>query len=165
MLHNKLTNFLTATWHQLTTATNNLRQRSVAIHEIEHLDPQETRCLVQDLGIPAGELRILAAKDKNAADLLARRMETLGLDPARVDSAVMRDLQRCCSKCKDKGRCVHELEDHPREPLWPKYCPNEQTLGALAEGQSSPPSQSDAAALTSAKPRATHRGRRYVAPF
>jgi hypothetical protein len=78
---------------------------------------------------------------------------------------VMRDLQRCCSKCKDKGRCVHELEDHPREPLWPKYCPNEQTLAALTEEQSSAPSQSAPAPLTPAKPRATHRGRRYVAPF
>ena len=165
MAHEKLTSLLTTAWRQLKTATSNLRQRSTSIHEIEHLDPQETRCLVQDLGIPAAELRILAGKDKNAADLLARRMETLGLDPARVDSAVMRDLQRCCSKCKDKGRCVHELEDHPREPLWPKYCPNEQTLAALTEEQSSAPSQSAPAALTSAKQRATGRGRRYVAPF
>ena len=165
MLHNKLTNLLAATWRQLNAATNNLRQRSASIHEIEHLDPQETRCLVQDLGIPAGELRILAATDKNAADLLVRHMESLGLDPARADSAVMRDLQRCCSKCKDKGRCVHELEDHPREQLWPKYCPNEQTLAALMEEQSGAPSQSGAAELTSAKPRATHRSRRYVAPF
>ena len=165
MAHENLTSLLTTAWRQLKAATNNLRQRSASIHEIEHLDPQETRCLVQDLGIPAGELRILAAKDKNAADLLARRMETLGLDPTRVDFAVMRDLQRCCSKCKDKGRCVHELEDHPREPLWPKYCPNEQTLAALTDEQRGAPSQSSATALTCARPRATDRGRRYVAPF
>jgi len=166
MLHDKLTNLLATTWRQLTVATDRLWQRRISANEVEQLDPQEMKCLAQDLGIPAGELCILAAKDKNAADLLARRMETLGLDPARVDSAVMRDLQRCCSKCKDKGRCVHELEDHPRDPLWPKYCPNDQTLAALTEEQSSAaPSQSGATALMSAKPPATGSGRRYLAPF
>lgn len=165
MLHDKLTNLLATAWRQLTAATDRLWQRRVSANELEQLDPQEMKCLAQDLGIPACELRILAAKDKNAADLLARRMETLGLDPARVDSAVMRDLQRCCSKCSDKGRCVHELEDHPRDPLWPKYCPNEQTLAALTGGQSDAPSQSGAAASMPAKPRATGSGRRYLAPF
>lgn len=165
MLHVKLTNLLATVSRQLAVAIDRLRQRRVSANEVEQLDPQEMKCLAQDLGIPAGELRILAAKDKNAADLLARRMETLGLDPACVDSAVMRDLQRCCSKCKDKGRCVHELEDHPRDPLWPKYCPNDQTLAALTEEQSSAPSQSGAAASVSATPRATDSGRRLVAPF
>lgn len=133
----KLTNLLATAWRQLTVAASSLRERRASVDEIEHLDPQELKCLAQDLGIPADEIRILAAKDKNAADLLTRRMGTLGLDPARVDSTVMRDLQRCCSKCSDKGRCVHELEDHPREPLWPKYCPNEQTLAALTEEKNS----------------------------
>jgi hypothetical protein len=166
MLHDKLTNLLATVSRQLAVAIDRLRQRRVSANEVERLDPQEMKCLAQDLGIPAGELRILAAKDKDAADLLARRMETLGLDPARVDSAVMRDLQRCCSKCKDKGRCVHELEDHPRDPLWPKYCPNDQTLAALTEEQrGGAPSQSSAAASMSAKPRTMDSGRRYVAPF
>lgn len=135
MVDNKMTNLLAAAWRQLTAAAESLRERTASVNEIEHLDPQEMKCLARDLGISADDIRILAAKDKDAADLLTRRMETLGLDPARIDSTVMRDLQRCCSKCSDKGRCVHELEDHPREPLWPKYCPNEQTLAALTEEQ------------------------------
>ncbi len=136
MMYSKLTSLIATLWRQLTVATDGLRQRRVSVNEVDRLDLQEMNCLVKDLGIPADEIRILAAKDKNAADLLIRRMETLGLDPARVDSAVMHDLQRCCSTCGDKGRCVHELEDHPREPLWPKYCPNEQTLAALTKEQS-----------------------------
>jgi hypothetical protein len=43
----------------------------------------------------------------------------------------MRDLQRCCSMCRDKTLCVHELEDKPRQAMWPKYCPNEYTLACL----------------------------------
>lgn len=135
MVHNKLTDLLATGWRQLAVATNSLRQRTASVNEIERLDPQELKRLARDLGTSVGEIRVLATKDKNSADLLVRRMATLGLTPARVDPMIMRDLERCCSKCSDKGLCVHELEDQPREPLWPKYCPNEQTLAALTEGK------------------------------
>jgi len=58
-------------------------------------------------------------------------MEQLQLDRNHVDIAVLRDLQRCCSKCDLKQLCAHELEDKPKGAVWPKYCPNEQTLVAL----------------------------------
>jgi hypothetical protein len=120
-------------WRGLVEAARRLSRRHSAVNEIARLEPRALACIARDLGISPGELRVLAAQDKSAADLLLRRMETLGLDPAQVDSAVMRDLQRCCSKCTDKVHCVHELEDRPREAMWPKYCPNEQTLAALTE--------------------------------
>jgi hypothetical protein len=106
-----------------------------SIGNIPLLEPRDLACIARDLGISPYELRVLAAQDKSAADLLLRRLETLRLDPAQVDSTVMRDLQRCCSMCKDKVLCVHELEDRPREAMWPKYCPNELTLAALSEEQ------------------------------
>jgi hypothetical protein len=60
-------------------------------------------------------------------------MATLGLDPTILDDRVMHDLQRCCSLCRDKARCVHELEDKPTEATWPQYCPNEHTLATLVK--------------------------------
>jgi uncharacterized protein YjiS (DUF1127 family) len=131
MEKNKLIDLFTRATHQLAAATKAFWQRRASVSEIDRLDGQEMTCLVRDLGISAEEIRVLAATDKSAADLLIRRMQTLGLDPTRVDHAVMRDLQRCCSKCTEKGLCIHELEDQPREPTWPQYCPNEQTLAAL----------------------------------
>ena len=132
---NRLAGLFVTIQRQLTATAKAFWQRRASVDEIDRLGPQEMRCLVRDLGVSADEIRLLAAKDRNAADLLYRRMETFGLDPAHVDSAVMRDLQRGCSKCIDKGLCVHELEDRPREPTWPSYCPNEQTLAALTEEQ------------------------------
>jgi uncharacterized protein DUF6455 len=123
---------------RLTAAARAFWQRRTSVDEIDRLGPQEMGCLARDLGVSPGEIRLLAAKDSHAADLLYRRMKTIGLDPAGVDSAVMRDLQRGCSKCIDKGLCVHELEDRPREPTWPQYCPNEQTLDALAQERATP---------------------------
>src|SRR5215467_8694708 len=117
----------------LVQAARRLSRRRTSVSEIACLEPQELASIARDLGTSPDELRVLAGQDKSAADLLLRRMETLRLDPTQVDSAVMRDLQRCCSMCKDKVLCVHELEDRPRVATWPKYCPNEPTLTALTE--------------------------------
>jgi hypothetical protein len=129
------TNQLVELLRGLVEAARRISRRHTSASEIACLEPRESACIARDLGISSDELRVLAAQDKSAADLLLRRMKTLRLDPTHVDSAVMRDLQRCCSKCKDKVLCVHELEDRPREAMWPKYCPNEQTLAALTEEQ------------------------------
>ena len=133
MTRNSLVDLFVSGAHQLTAAAKAFWRRRASVSEIDRLGTLEAICLARDLGISADELRLLAAQDKDAADLLVRRMETLGLDPARIDPTVLHDLQRCCSKCADKGLCVHELEDHPRDPAWPRYCPNEQTLAALGE--------------------------------
>ena len=112
-------------------ASKNWLQRGASVNEVATLDSEELSCIAHELGISVAELRVLAAHDKNAADLLYRRMEQLRLDRNHVDIAVLRDLQRCCSNCDLKQLCAHELEDKPRDATWPQYCPNEQTLAAL----------------------------------
>jgi hypothetical protein len=101
------------------------------VNELAHCDASEIARVAQDLGISVADLRILASRDKTAADLLYRRLETLRLDPTSVDPALMRDLQRCCSNCDNKQLCAHELKDKPKGASWPKYCPNEETIAAL----------------------------------
>jgi hypothetical protein len=131
MVLDKFANLLATGWHHLADATVAWRRRRASVKEIGGLDLQEIGCIARDLGVSPREIGTLAAKGENAADLLVRRMKTIGLDPAQVDLKVMRDLQRCCSICTQKGLCIHELEDKPRAAAWPKYCPNEQTLAAL----------------------------------
>ena len=106
--------------------------KKVAIDELFGCDASEMTRIAQDLGISAADLRALANRDKTAADLLYRRLESLRLDPASVDPAVMRDLQRCCSTCDSKQLCAHELEDAPKGAKWPAYCPNDDTIAAIA---------------------------------
>jgi len=118
---------------QFIHATKAFWQRRAAINELASLSASDIACIGRDLGISAAELRVLASRNKGAADLLIRRMETLRLEPSRVDPSVMRDLQRCCSNCDSKQLCVHELEDKPKGATWPKYCPNEQTIKALMD--------------------------------
>jgi hypothetical protein len=118
---------------QIIDASKAFWQRRAAIDELASLNPSEVACIGRDLGISAAELRVLASRNKEAADLLIRRMEALRLEPRRVDPLVMRDLQRCCSNCDSKQLCAHELEDKPKDATWPKYCPNEQTIEALMD--------------------------------
>jgi hypothetical protein len=122
--------------HRLTETAKAIWQRHKSADEVARLGRPEATCIARDLGISTDDLRALAGQDKSSADLLVRRMATLGLDPAKLDGAVMHDLQRCCSLCRDKQLCVHELEDKPREPTWPEYCPNEHTLAALSRRDS-----------------------------
>ena len=106
-------------------------KRRATTNELGACDALELRRIAHELGISVADLRSLARRDKTAADLLYRRLETLRLNPASVDLAVMRDLQRCCSNCDSKQLCAHELEDRPTSSSWPKYCPNEHTIAAL----------------------------------
>jgi len=123
---------------RLIEASKNWVRRRISINEVATLDSELLSRIAHELGISASELRVLANHDKNAADLLYRRMEQLQLDRNHVDIAVLRDLQRCCSNCDLKQLCAHELEDKPKGACWPKYCPNEQTLVALTSEPKQP---------------------------
>jgi len=114
-----------------TDVWNNWRERRARLIEFDKCDSAEMLRIAQDLGTSLSELRDLASRDRNAADLLQRQLCNLNLDPATIEPAVMRDLQRCCSKCDSKTLCKHEIEDRPEQVSWPKYCPNEQTIGML----------------------------------
>ncbi len=94
----------------LTEAGKAFWRKIAAVNELAGCDALEVVRVAQDLGISAADLRALASRDKTAADLLTRRLETLRLDPTSVDPALMRDLQRCCSNCDSKQLCAHELE-------------------------------------------------------
>jgi uncharacterized protein YjiS (DUF1127 family) len=109
------------------------RQRRAQINELRAMASGELGRLAQDAGVSCSDLIALAGRDGNSAELLGRRMAEAGLDQRRIDPAVLRDLQRCCSQCGSKQLCAHELEDRPKSAAWPRYCPNEQTLSALTD--------------------------------
>ena len=104
--------------------------------ELNALDNKEIGRVADDLRISTDTLRELVARGPDAANLLYERMQALGLSKVGVDEAaegVMRDLQRTCSCCNEKGICEKDLVERPDDPVWKSYCPNAVTLEALAQ--------------------------------
>ena len=104
--------------------------------ELSALGNKEIGRVAEDLCISTDTLRDLVARGPEAASLLYERMQALGISKADVDKAaqgVMRDLQRTCACCNEKGVCEKDLTERPDDPVWKGYCPNAVTLGSLSE--------------------------------
>jgi len=94
----------------------------------------EIERIARDVCMTPAELRAVAKRGPEAADLLLERMAALDLDPvevAQVGPQTFRDLQRACALCESKRRCARELAHDSSAPQWQDYCPNAQTLMAL----------------------------------
>jgi hypothetical protein len=90
--------------------------------------------IAHDLGVTTTELRALAGRWPDSADLLDCRLAALGLDRAeirRIEPQVLSDLQRVCTVCTSSRECKHDLAENPYDPGWREYCPNVVTLDAL----------------------------------
>src|SRR5881394_3523196 len=76
-----------------------------AVAEIDCLEGPELSRVAHDVGLNGPQLRTMAGKWPDAADLLSQRLAALELDErtvARTEPAVLRDMQRVCSMCSEK---------------------------------------------------------------
>ena len=68
------------------------------------------------------------------SELMPRRLEQLGLDPAYLKharGAIYRDLERVCASCKAWRRCAHDLANGNVQTGMGSYCLNAPTIDAL----------------------------------
>jgi hypothetical protein len=102
--------------------------------ELFREDDADVERIARDIGITGHELRALAQMPANRPLLLYQRLAALHLDPnddARIQSAVLRDLQVHCAMCPDKKRCAGDFAVRTLDATWQDYCPNAHTLRAL----------------------------------
>jgi uncharacterized protein YjiS (DUF1127 family) len=107
-----------------------------ASSELGTMDRHELGRIAHDLGMTGDDLRDLAARGPDAANLLYERMRALGIsreDVERTAQGLMRDLERTCACCTDKGTCKQDLASRPDDPKWQHYCPNSITLESLTQ--------------------------------
>jgi hypothetical protein len=110
------------------------RSRSNTLAQLRLCGQEEVERIARDSGISASDFPALLSLSPNARDLLERRMTALDLDPVEVGTIVpeaFRDLQRVCSFCQSRRRCLRDLKRSPAKPDWRDYCPNVETLIAL----------------------------------
>lgn len=113
---------------------NNYRYTFGSGGGLARCDRDEVAQIASDIGISPGELQELSRKGPGSADLLLKMLAALGVDPKALNDKeplVMRDLQRLCTTCADKGRCSHELADGTAKTHFHEFCPNAFTIDAL----------------------------------
>ena len=111
-----------------------IRGAAVRWNELQRLDRREFEAIAHELNLSGAELAALAFTPSSAVESLGRRLAHAGFSENELvasHSDVLRDLRRVCSQCSYKARCARDLR-HERRATPAKYCPNEQTLRALA---------------------------------
>ena len=107
-----------------------------AQNELAGINRNELDRVAADLGMTAGDLEDLVARGPDATRLLYERMRVLGIskeDVARAAYGIMRDLEKSCACCNEKGVCEKDLTKRPDDPGWKSYCPNAVTLDSLTK--------------------------------
>lgn len=96
--------------------------------------PSELHRVAQDVGLSHTDLRSLSCSHPGPAELMPRRLQELGLDPAYVkfaQTATYRDLERVCATCKSWRRCARDLANGDVQAGMSSYCFNAPTIDAL----------------------------------
>ncbi len=114
---------------------NRFRSAVARWNELQRLDSREMEAIARELNLSKEELCALTFQPSGSIQSLNKRLSHAGLSEDELAAAhgdVLRDLRRVCSQCRSKARCARDLR-HGRRVTPGKYCPNEQTLRALAD--------------------------------
>ena len=121
------------------SAFRSLRDRFKSVvtrwNEMQRLDSRELEAVARELNLSRAELCALTFSPPDSLQSLSRRLSQAELSEDELTAAhadVLRDMRRVCSQCRSKARCARDLK-HERRATPAKYCPNEQTLRALAD--------------------------------
>ena len=107
-----------------------------AQNELAGINRDELDRVAGDLGMTTRDLEDLVTRGPEATDLLYERMGALGIsraDVGRAAGGIMRDLEKTCACCNEKGVCEKDLAERPGDSVWKSYCPNAVTLESLAK--------------------------------
>jgi hypothetical protein len=121
-------------WARVLNWWNDARRHWSRLHELEHLDPTERDRIAADVGLSSSELMRLAAQPDGVPLLIEKRLAALNLAPEDIkilSPLILRDLQRTCALCEEKGRCADDMATDPLAHGWDSYCPNSGTLRSL----------------------------------
>ena len=122
---------------RLERVLDNRRSRA----ELEACPPSERHRIAQDVGLSDADLQSLNCSHPGPSELMPRRLEQLGLDPAYMKharTAAYRDLERVCATCKAWRRCARDLSRGDVQVGMGSYCLNAPTIDALIVDRPAP---------------------------
>ena len=110
-----------------------LKQRR-EMNELRELNTAEFDRIANELRVSPDDLNQLVRKGPHAADELPQMLEALGIDQealARTQPLVLRDMERVCALCHQKGECIRDFAAGTAAEHYEEYCPNAPTIDVL----------------------------------
>jgi hypothetical protein len=104
------------------------------LNEMRQLDRSDFNRIANDLRIAPDDLEELVRHGRHAADELPKMLEQLGISAERlgqVQPLLLRDMERVCSLCHQKGQCDRDLANGTAAENYHGYCGNASTLESL----------------------------------
>ena len=117
----------------LSTFSDWLKHRR-ELSEMRRLDRTEFDRIASDLRVSPSDLEELVRQGPHAADELPKLLKALGIeesDLASVHPLVLRDMERICAICQQKGQCDRDLEAGTSAEHYQGYCPNAAAIEQL----------------------------------
>jgi hypothetical protein len=106
------------------------------LSEIRRMNRTDFDAIAQDLRVSSDDLDRLVQIGPHGADELPEMLKNLGIglaDVARTEPLLVRDMQRVCALCRDKGQCDGDLAAGTTAEHYRDYCPNAPTIDALGD--------------------------------
>ncbi len=103
------------------------------LHELNSLDATTRSQIAHELCVSEAELQTIADLSMNAEGL-ERVLDLLGVDRAKLEKdepALMADLRRSCTMCRDWKECKHDLDAGAFSKDIEPYCVNSEVLRQL----------------------------------
>lgn len=122
---------------RLTHTFNDWLNRRRELNEMRQLGPVEFDRIAADLQLSPIDLNELVNQGPHAADELPKLLAALGIsadDLARVEPAVLHDMERVCALCNHKHECDHDLAAGTSTENYEEYCLNASTIAGLKPG-------------------------------
>jgi transcriptional regulator with XRE-family HTH domain len=104
------------------------------LNELRQLNTFEFDRIASELRVSSTDLNELVRQGPHAADELPKLLKVLGIDEqalARTQPLVLRDMERVCALCANKGECDRDLAAGTSAEHYDGYCLNAPTIGAL----------------------------------
>ena len=104
------------------------------MNEMRRLDRTDFDRIASDLRIAPDDLEELVRHGKHAADELPKLLDQLGINAeglGRAQPLLLRDMERVCSLCNQKGPCDRDLAAGTAAENYHGYCANAATLESL----------------------------------
>ena len=121
--------------HLITTFGDWLRHRR-ELNELRQLNTSEFERIATELRVSPGDLNELVRQGPHAADELPKLLKILGIDEealARTQPMVLRDMERVCALCAQKGECDRDLAAGTSAEHYEGYCLNAPTIETLGQ--------------------------------